>query len=401
MPLRSRPLLGLMAGLITLACLNYLAPGVLAAAKPVTPKKSAARRPARARPAAVKKVRRWTDALKQYDNGAGILVCDPVAVEAEADVTEFGAGCGRWLHFVVAGHGELGKTPFWSDQETMRKALGRSDLRLTTADLAKVAQRAGINLGITHLALGEIRGTPAECSLTYQIWSVPEQKEVGAPLTLRGSEAEVIARLPLAAMGLSAAVGVTDPRVPLEVRESVEELRFVGSVPRVPVMNGPGMSAAQLHEIAARLDGEGDESKSSPPGLAAFLSMLYYSASGDLDPFTKVAKELARGMPENVLVAAEFAKQVCELKPPSAVELPLQSLHQHLERFPKNYALRSAQCRLQLRDDRRTEARRSAEQAVRCATRNPEAWSLLGTLVSLPAEKALVTRCESQTRAAP
>lgn len=397
MPLRPRPLSAVLSSLVTIVALGYPAHGALAAAKP----KPLAKGPGRARSATAKRQKRWTDTLKQYENGAGLLVCDPVAVNAEAAVAEFGAGCGRWLHFIVAGHGELGKTPFWSDQETIRKSLGRGDLRLTPADLAKMAQRAGTSLGLTRVALGEISGSAADCTLSYQIWSLPERKEVGAPITLHGSEAEVVARLPLAAMGLSAAVGVAKPRLPVEVRESVDELRYLGSIPRVPMQSAPGADPAALRVIADQLAGAGDQSQSAPPGLATFLRMLYLGASGDLDGLAGAAKELIAGMPENVIVSGEFAKQACELRLPSALELPGQSLRKHLERFPNNYMLRAAQCRLQLRDDRPAEARRSAEQTVRCATRNPEAWTLLGSLIAQPAEKAVVTRCESETRAAP
>jgi hypothetical protein len=400
MPLRSRAMYRLTSALIALASFAVSASSLPAAPQRVAAK-PAARSHGRARPAAPKKEKRWTDALKQYDNGAGLLVCDPAPLQADAAAAEFGAGCGRWLHLVVAGHGELGKTPFWSDQEITRKALSRSDLRLTKADLAKMAQRAGISLGITHVALGEISGSVADCTLTYQIWSVPGQKEVGAPLTLRGSAAKVMAGLPMVAMGLCGAVGISKPRIPVEVRESAEELQFLGSIPRVPAVQDPKMPAAQLQEIAARLSSGGDQSKSSPPGLAAFLSMIYHAASGEPSEAAVLAKELARAMPENVLVGAECASLAYELKLPSTVDFPAPWIKQGLERFPNNFALRTAQCRLQLLGDRKTEARKNAEHAVRCATHNPEAWSFLAGLIPQPGEKAAVNRCEIEARSEP
>lgn len=61
--------------------------------------------------------------LTQMDSGPGVLVCEPVATGADRTAADFGAGCGRWLHLIVAGHGELGKTPSWFCADYARREL--------------------------------------------------------------------------------------------------------------------------------------------------------------------------------------------------------------------------------------------------------------------------------------
>src|SRR5437660_39011 len=51
--------------------------------------------------------------LTQYENGPGVVVCEPVAPATDADTRSFGAGCSRWLRLAVCGHGELGRNPGW------------------------------------------------------------------------------------------------------------------------------------------------------------------------------------------------------------------------------------------------------------------------------------------------
>ena len=56
-------------------------------------------------------------------SGPGVVVAEPVARQADGTARDFGAGCGRWLQFVLSGHGELGKTPLWSDLDRARQAV--------------------------------------------------------------------------------------------------------------------------------------------------------------------------------------------------------------------------------------------------------------------------------------
>jgi len=63
----------------------------------------------------------------------GIAVWEPVATGADARTAAFAAGCGRWLHFAVAGQAELGATPAWMTPERFLDGLQRKDLRLSAA----------------------------------------------------------------------------------------------------------------------------------------------------------------------------------------------------------------------------------------------------------------------------
>lgn len=47
--------------------------------------------------------------LKPVPSGNGLIVFEPIATDAA--LADFGAGCGRWLHLMVAGQSALGKTP--------------------------------------------------------------------------------------------------------------------------------------------------------------------------------------------------------------------------------------------------------------------------------------------------
>src|SRR5205807_8581268 len=123
-------------------------------------------------PARQKKVGLWIDRLTPVMSGPGVLVAEPVAAGGRDELANFGAGCGRWLHLIIGGQGEFGKTPLWSDNEITWTGLGRNDLRLTRADLATLSKRPSLSLGITYLALGEIRRTANSVTLTYQWWSV-------------------------------------------------------------------------------------------------------------------------------------------------------------------------------------------------------------------------------------
>src|SRR5205823_4499176 len=108
-------------------------------------------------------------------SGPGLVVCDPVAVGADAATASFGDGCARWLHFTVAGQGALGKTPSWSARAVIPQLLGRNDARLSLADAAQLSRA----LGVTHVAVGRISGSAKRCTLTYQLYEVPARKAVG------------------------------------------------------------------------------------------------------------------------------------------------------------------------------------------------------------------------------
>ena len=113
-------------------------------------------------------------------NGPGIQICKPVAPENDAALGDFGDGCGLWLQWAMGFHPELGQTPRWELAMWARRQFHLPRLRLSLAQGSRLVNL----LGVTHVAVGQIGGTPTKCLLTYQLYAVPAQKAVGAPLRL-------------------------------------------------------------------------------------------------------------------------------------------------------------------------------------------------------------------------
>jgi tetratricopeptide (TPR) repeat protein len=141
-------------------------------------------------------------------NPRGIIVCEPVPSQSftEAD-REFSDGCGEWLDFVMAGQPELGATPQWRARDRAEFELGRSDLRLTLRDAVALNSMTGANI----VAVGAVDGSPSAMSLTYTLYNLPSEAEIGAPITISGAEEQIVANLPSVAKGMSTMLGVTAP----------------------------------------------------------------------------------------------------------------------------------------------------------------------------------------------
>lgn len=342
-------------------------------------------------------------ALAQVNNGPGVLVCEPVGKAAGAETTAFGAGCGRWLHLMVGGHGELGKTPLWSSLHHTQLELGRKDLRLAPTDAARLRQ----SLGITHAAFGEIQGDAARCTLTYRLWDLVAKKPVGEPLHLSGTEDEVRAALPGAATQLTRALGVPEPRVPSAIGETAADLRFLGSLRWIPDQLNEAQSK-QLAELTAGT-GAGSTPRPQPPTLAGFFSLLQAGNLRQAPRVLELARELATRLPENALLFGDLGRMalgaevdtfaartgnVETVDTPAGKraifrgtpKLPFVPLKTLLERFPNNYLFNSGQVYLHLVGKRHDEARQVAEQLVRCARANPDAWLQLSDAISEQAD---------------
>jgi len=342
--------------------------------------------------------------LEQLNSGPGVLVCEPVAKLSGPETAAFGAGCARWLHLVVGGHGEFGKTPLWSALYHTQLELGRKDIRLTPANAAQL--RA--SLGVTHAAFGEIQGDTTRCTLSYQLWDLITRKPVGEPVRLSGTEDEVRAGLPGAAAKLTQALGVKEPRIPGGVGETVAELRFLGSLRWVPVQQ---LNEAQVNQLDGLADATGDAiaARPSPPVLAALLALLRAGSRREDLRVIQLSRELATRLPENTLLFAdigrvaemadvdEFAarsantqlvdtpqgKRLLSRDTPKLPFVPLKAL---LERFPNSYLLNSGQAYIHLVGKQHDEARKVAEQAVRCARASSDAWLQLSDAISEQAE---------------
>jgi tetratricopeptide (TPR) repeat protein len=165
--------------------------------------------------------------LKPIPSGPGIQVCEPVATGHDAALADFGSGCGLWLQWAMGFHPQLGQTPRWELAGRAHKELQTPRLRLSLAQGSKLYNI----LGVTHIAIGKITGTPAHCLLTYQLYSVPAQKAIGAPIKLAGTEEQVLAQLPQAARTLLTALGVQKLNVPAGVGASPAEITTIGHYP--------------------------------------------------------------------------------------------------------------------------------------------------------------------------
>jgi len=183
--------------------------------------------------------------LKPISSGPGIQICEPVAAGKDGALADFGSGCGRWMQWAVGFHPELGQTPRWELAAQAARELHVPNLRLS---LTQGARLVGM-LGATHVAVGQINGTKAQCSLTYQIYAIPSQKAVGKPIKLSGSELQVIAGLPGAARTLVTLLGVHTPRVPVRVGATPEDLIEIG---RYDVYEQHPVDARQKVDVLAQ-----------------------------------------------------------------------------------------------------------------------------------------------------
>jgi tetratricopeptide (TPR) repeat protein len=153
------------------------------------------------------------EALKPISSGPGIQICDPVASGGDATLADFGSGCALWLQWSMGFHPQLGQTPRWELVGRAQKELHMAHLRLSLAQ----GSRLSSILGVTHVAIGQITGTQVKCQLTYQLYAVPSQKAVGAPIKLAGTQAQIVAQLPGVARALLTTLGVQKLHVPATV----------------------------------------------------------------------------------------------------------------------------------------------------------------------------------------
>ncbi len=146
----------ILVGLLISSQIHTAAPAGAAPQRPAKGKRSGPgrQRPAKSKPETIEDhplIKRLT-AIR---NGPGLVVCEPVPRDVPQNVAEFGDGCGRWLHVIVAGQPEISRTPLWSFVDEARRALKRPDLRLKPTQSAELRAL----LGITHTATGDLKRT--------------------------------------------------------------------------------------------------------------------------------------------------------------------------------------------------------------------------------------------------
>ena len=304
--------------------------------------------------------RRYIAGLTPIKSGPGILVCEPMAVSSDASTTDFGAGCARWLHLTVGGHGELGKTPLWSAVDNARREMSEANLRLSPAQAAKLGRK----LGVTHVATGEIKGNAARCTFTYRLWKLPEQKAAGLPLTVTGSQNELLARLPQLARQLTAQLGVPSPRVPATVGATSADIIFLGQMPWQATQPVPTVGAQRLKTLSRRLP------------LAGVLYQNSDNIKDDLS-WAPVVRQLIALAPDNTLVISDIARLGARMLAPHRA-----TVERAVKQYPGNYLLAAADTYRHRVNHNRVGERRAAERAVQCAPHNSLAWAELALTIS-------------------
>jgi tetratricopeptide (TPR) repeat protein len=332
--------------------------------------------------------------LRSVKSGPGILIAEPVAKQADAAVADFGAGCARWLHMVVGGHGELGATPLWESVDRARRELGRADARFTLDDATQLTHM----IGVSHVALGTISGSESHATLTYQLYWIPDRfpmgrprLPVGKPITLTDSEDQIVAGLPgmarkLATLLLDTPIpaelmkkkplpdgaknllqpGKRLPRIPASVGLSARELQTLGRSPMRPV---PGLSQ-ESGQLLSNL---------APKSPLAGLMLLCAGLFNDVPRLTPVIGSLLQQAPDNVLIVGEIGYK---MGIPASLPDLRAALDRNLHNYPDNYQLALCDRWRHLADKNVNRERAAAEQMVRCAISNPEAWLLLGMTIS-------------------
>lgn len=291
------------------------------------------------------------DALKPLPSGQGLVVFEPVAKGANADVAAFGAAAARWLHFNVAGRVAFGKTPVYTAPDRVRKELQRADLRLAGA----IARRAAVKLGVTLYATGAISGNTDKAKLVFQLYSVAGAKPQGAPMVSTGSLEQIAVGLPEIGQLLAKRAGV--PRGTAVDPPVAPDLVAFGAYPWNCSATLTKTQLAGIEELGQRLP-------------VAAIASLDAVSSQDPDALGKSLDALMTLAPHS-LMALERITFMNRDYFGTNVERVTSVLHQS----PNNYLAHFADTHLNAAVGEAEVV--FALKGVRLAPRNPEAWYCL------------------------
>lgn len=309
--------------------------------------------------------------LQQMDGGPGLLIADPEPGGADPAIRNLGRGFARWLRLAVSSQPELGRTPLWMTSERVLLQLEQRKARVDLNEAVRFAKSAGV----THAALGQISGSGSHCTLSFQVYQVPERTPVGAPVKLEGSAQEVTTQLPEAARQLAQRLGVSQPRVPNTTEESAAELQFLGSLPRsINEVYTPAQDQ-RLREIA-------DHSR-----LAALVDLDHSSTIHDEARKTRRARQLAEREPENPFIwsTIEIANySFPEQNSPAAWNERIDAL---CKRYPGSYTAHAAKAYARTKARTYADVVELVEETLRRSTQNPDGWFFLGNLISGQADQ--------------
>ena len=158
-------------------------------------------------------------------SGPGLVVFDPITLDdSTGDLKWFAQGCGLYIHFYAAGQPEFGKTPSLQSRQIPIYCKLRKDLAFTEAE----APQASALIGVTHVATGVLQPAGDKYTLTYRLFSEPDGKALGEPLSVSGSKGEITRGLPSIAKELALRLGAKVPAVPMTMDLTSEELSLIG-----------------------------------------------------------------------------------------------------------------------------------------------------------------------------
>lgn len=188
----------------------------------------------------------------------------------------------------------------------------------------------------------------------------------GAPLTVAGTQPQIVAALPGLARQMARRLGARQPRVPTSVSATPGDMTLLGQVPwkarRAFAL--PPAQEKRLRALGPRLP------------LAAVLLMRSRSLDSD-DPLWQrtLAACFAPGA-DNAIVASDASRHAISLMQPHRA-----AVTRFDQRFPNNYLLATCDTAWHGYKEQRTQQRQAAERAVRCAPRNGQTWVQLANVI--------------------
>jgi tetratricopeptide (TPR) repeat protein len=222
----------------------------------------------------------------------GLFVCEPVVNGTNsASISNFGIGCGRWLHVVAAGQPELSRSPLWSDLERIKQELRRDNIQLSPND----ARRLRPITGVTHIACGTITGSSANCTLTYQVYQLPFLNTVGPSVKQTGSFDQISENLPRIARSIDIDLGISSPQIPA-ASLTAEDLTTTGKLAFNPEPADPDLLL--LSQFSAQ-------------NPVAALELLYSRAAKDQIVLDNTVRSLLKLAPTNAIAISAIAEHHC------------------------------------------------------------------------------------------
>ena len=283
----------------------------------------------------------------------GITIGEPTPDRNDAPLTAFGAGCARWLNYAVGGLPEMGRTPTWFSATRFETRANRANYQLAPADAPALYNI----LGVTYAASGQITGDASHCVLTYQVFSVPDGKPVGGPLTLSGTQDQIAAGLPQLGRQIAQAVGVHNPADLSAIGANGNDLAALGGLPWTDEEGLTPQQTQTARDLAPRL---------APAGIVLLLTNHFME---DTNAARQIAQTLLQQGKDNGIALSELAI-VAQLMPREIAK----AVSRNAARYPNNYLAMGASARwARVVGDRRVEFN-AITRATRISPHNVNAW---------------------------